>query len=136
MRASEHLEHDVRLPRTSKVGYKSVTKDLLEQHKKESARMHQEQQEREQKYQSNLGKLLTFATTAHVEALEIAKRVGYLEGLLTPEQREAYAERFKNGERLNGNGDGSGNEGIPFKPTTDQEAASEADAEKKDTHGD
>jgi hypothetical protein len=136
MRPSEHLEHEVRLPRTSKTSYKRVTKDLLDLHKKDVARLHKEQQQREQQQQSNLGKLLTFATTTHVEALEIARRVGYLEGLLTPKQREAYAERFKDLERLNGNGDGNGNGMISFKPEADQESAGEADAEKKDTHGD
>lgn len=136
MRPSERLEHELRIPRSAKVTYKSVTKDLLDQHKKETARLHREQEQRDQQHQSNLGKLLTFATTTHVEALEIAKRVGYLEGLLTPEQRGAYAERFKDVERLNGNGDSNGNGGITFKPTINQEAVSEADPEKKDTHGD
>jgi len=36
LKANEHLKLDVRLPRTSKIVYKPVTKDLLEQHKDEA----------------------------------------------------------------------------------------------------
>jgi hypothetical protein len=71
--------------------------------------------------------LLAFATTTTFESTEMARRIGYLEGVLTPEQRKAYAARFK--DRLNGNGNGT--PGIGINP---EAAAGEKQEEESDTH--